>query len=251
VFLWSWRIFAKVVDVEQTMADLTGAVPDWVTGTLSIIYGVGAVYTIGLVIAVLFQWKQRRDAIRDMVLAGLTTGLIVTLLVRAIHDAWPLVFPETGLADPAVQFPILRVALVAAILTAVSPHLTRPMRRLGTGVILLVAFSGFAIGFGLPSSAIGAVALGLVAASGVLLVFGSPAGYPDLTSIADGLRGLGVGAICISTMTNRGVSAGLSVTARRLAGWRSRRMAGMPPTPSSLQGRGGISGIGIPSPPSC
>jgi len=212
VFLWSWRIFAKVVDVEQTMADLTGTIPDWATGTLSIIYGVGAVYSIGLFVAVLLQWRERFDAIRDMVLAGVTTGVIVTVLVRAIHDAWPLVFPETGLADPTVQFPILRVALVAAILTAVSPHLTRPMRRLGTGVIVLVALSGFAIGFGLPSSAIGAVALGLVAASGVLLVFGSPAGYPNLASIADGLRGLNVG------VTNLHLDDDQSWGVRRLIG---------------------------------
>lgn len=192
ILLASWRSFNQVADLDQAISDLVSVIPGWLMGTLSAIYGLGIVYATVLFVAVLIQWKHRRDAARDMVLAVVATSLLSTILVRLISGAWPLVIPELGLAEPAVQFPIFRVVLVTAVILAVAPHLTRPMRRFGWLVILLVAFAGFGLGFGLPSSAIGATALGVAAASGVMLVFGSPRGYPDIASIQDGLIGLGV-----------------------------------------------------------
>ncbi len=192
ILLLSWRSFNQVVDPEQTMSDLVSAIPGWLTGTLSAVYGLGFVYAIALFVAVLVQWKQRLDAVRDMVLAVVATSLLATIFVRLISGAWPLVIPELGLAEVVAQFPIFRVVTTTAVLLAVAPHLTRPMRRFGWLVIILVAFTGFGLGFGLPSSAIGAIALGVAGASSVLLVFGSPRGYPDVASIQDGLIGLGV-----------------------------------------------------------
>jgi glycosyltransferase 2 family protein len=192
ILLASWRAFRQVIDLDQTMSDLLSSLPEWLTGTLPAIYGLGGLYAISVFVAVLIQWKQRKDAARDMVLSVIATALISTLLVRVISEAWPLVIPELGLAVPVAQFPIFRVVLVTAVILAVAPHLTRPMRRFGWFVILLVGFAGFGLGFGLPSSAIGAIGLGLAAASSVMLVFGSPRGYPDVASIQDGLIGLGV-----------------------------------------------------------
>ena len=192
IVLASGRSFSQVVELDQAMSDLLAAIPEWLIGTLSAVYGVGAVYAVALFAAVLIQWKERLDAVRDMVLAVITTSLLSTILVRVISGAWPLVFPELDLAEPVAQFPIFRVVLVTGLLLVVAPHLTRPIRRFGWLVILLVAFAGFGLGFGLPSSAIGAIALGAVAANSVLLMFGSPRGYPDIASIQDGLSGLGV-----------------------------------------------------------
>lgn len=192
ILLASLRSFNQVVDLDQAMSDLLAAIPEWLIGTLSAVYGLGAVYVAVLFAAVLIQWKERLDAVRDMVLAVVATSLLSTILVRVISGAWPLVIPELDLAEPVAQFPIFRVVLVTGVLLVVAPHLTRPIRRFGWLVILLVAFAGFGLGFGLPSSAIGAIALGVVAANSVLLMFGSPRGYPDVASIQDGLSGLGV-----------------------------------------------------------
>ncbi len=84
------------------------------------------------------------------------------------------------------------MAVATAMLLVVAPHLTRPMRRLGWGVILVVGVAAVGLGFGLPSSAFGAFGLGAAASGIVLLVFGSPRGFPDISSIASGLSGLGV-----------------------------------------------------------
>ena len=192
VFFWAGRVYQRIESVEEAVADLTWWVPEWLNGALSVIYGLGALYALGLLIAVFSEWRQRKDAVRDVFLSVLAVSLFSTLVIRVNSGSWPRVIPELGLAEAFSQYPIFRVATVTAVLLAVAPHLTRPMRRVGWVVILLVVLSGLGIGFGLPSSAIGAVAIGIAAASSVLLIFGSPRGYPDLASIEDALTGLGV-----------------------------------------------------------
>ncbi len=192
LFLWSWRSYLKVADVEATVSEVVGAVPDWLAGTISVVYTAGFFYVVGIFLVVLVQWKHRLDAARDMVLVTFTVAALATTLVRLISGSWPRFLPELGLAEPISQFPIFRVAVVTAMLLVVAPHLTRPMRRLGWGVILAVGAAGVGLGLGLPSSAFGAFGLGAGASAIVLLIFGSPRGFPDTGSIASALRGLGV-----------------------------------------------------------
>ena len=192
VVLWSWRLYVRVEDLDAAVLEATNWIPSWLSGTLSVVYGIAALFAIGLFVAVLLQWRDRFDAVRDMVLSVLMTAALVVVLVRLIGGEWPTLLPELGLSEPVPQFPMFRVALVAAMLRAVDPHLTRPMRRVGWVVIVMAGIAGVGLGFGLPSSAVGAIALGFAAAAVVLLVFGSPRGYPDMTSIEDALAGLGV-----------------------------------------------------------
>lgn len=191
VFLWFWRLYNKVEDVEGAVAAATEWIPVWLSGTFSVLYAFAALYALGLLVAVLFQWKERLDAIRDMVLSMVMTVVLVAVLVRVTEGEWPRMLPELGLADPISQYPIIRVAAVTALLQAVNPHLTRPMRRVGWAVILFAGFAGVAIGLGLPGSAVGAIALGVSAAGVVLLIFGSPSGYPNTVSIEEAMEGLG------------------------------------------------------------
>ncbi len=192
LFLWSWRAYNRVDDAQATVSEIVGSVPDWLAGTLSAIYALGLLYVIGLIVAVLVQWRHRLDAVRDVALVGVTIAILATTLVRLISGTWPRFLPELGLAEPISQFPLFRVALITGVLLVVAPHLTRPMRRIGWGVILVVGASAVGLGLGLPSSALGAFGLGAAASGIVLLVFGSPRGFPDMASIASGLSGLGI-----------------------------------------------------------
>lgn len=193
VFVWAGLRYRGIESVERALAELIRWIPDWLTGTMSVVYAFGAVYALGLLIAVLLQWKQRSDAVRDVLLSLFAAALISTLAIRLTTDSWPVL--PVGADDPLSQYPIFRVALVTAVVLVVAPHLTRPLRRVGWMVIVLVALTGLGIGFGLPSSAVGAVALGMAASSSVLLIFGSPRGYPDLASIGAALAGLDVDVI--------------------------------------------------------
>ncbi|MCZ6566862.1 MAG: hypothetical protein O6923_00995, partial [Actinobacteria bacterium] len=192
LFLWSWRAYNRVDDVQATMSDIVESVPDWLGGTLSATYTLALLYVVGLIVAVLVQWRHRLDAARDMALVGVTIAILATTLVRLISGTWPRLLPELGLAEPISQFPLFRVAFITGVLLVVAPHLTRPMRRIGWGVILVAGVSAVGLGLGLPSSAFGAFGIGAAASGIVLLIFGSPRGLPDIGSIASGLSGLGV-----------------------------------------------------------
>ena len=104
--------------------------------------------------------------------AALLSVLLSTLLSLVANRAWPYVLPELGLEDPTPRFPVLRVAIVAAVLVASGPHLTRPMRRLGWVTVFLTAFASVGPRYGDPSDAIGAFGIGLVAAGRILLAYG-------------------------------------------------------------------------------
>ena len=170
LFLWSWRAYNQVDDVEAAASEIVGSILDWVGGTISVVYTFGLLYVVGLFLVVLAQWRQRLDAARDMVLVSFTIAVLVTTLVPVISGTWPRFLSELGLAESISQFPLFRVSVIAGVLLVVAPHLTRPMRRFGWGVILLVAAAGVGLGLGLPSSAFGALGLGAASAGIVLLI---------------------------------------------------------------------------------
>ena len=151
LFLWSWRAYLRVDDVEATVSEIVGSIPDWVGGTISVVYTFGLLYVVGLFLVVLAQWRQRLDAVRDMVLVSVTIAVLATILVRVISGAWPRLLPELGLAEPISQFPLFRVTVIAGVLLVVAPHLTRPMRRFGWGVMLLVAAAGVGLDWASPA----------------------------------------------------------------------------------------------------
>jgi uncharacterized membrane protein YbhN (UPF0104 family)/tRNA A-37 threonylcarbamoyl transferase component Bud32 len=192
LFLLSWRSYTSIPDPQLASDELTAWIPTWLDGLLSVLFTLALVYTVGLFMAVMTQWRTRLDAARDMVLAGLAAGGLTALLVRWILGEWPRVLIELGLADLVAQFPLIRVAITTAVLLAVAPHLTRPMRTVGWVTIFVVGISGVGLGLGLPSSALGSIGIGAAGASLVLAAFGSPMGLPDPASINASLRSMGV-----------------------------------------------------------
>ena len=207
MLIWAMITANKTTAFEAAVADVLAALPSWVFPLFSLSYLVAAAYLIFLVIALLAGGRARWPATRDVLLAMLGAGVLTVVLVRLYADAWPYVVPELGLEDPEPQFPVLRVAVLTAGLVAASPHLARPMRRLGWMVVILAAIAASGLGYGLPSDVLGAVGVGLVAAAVVLLTFGSPKGYPDIDAVRTALAdiGLEVGAITIDPDQSWGV----------------------------------------------
>jgi uncharacterized membrane protein YbhN (UPF0104 family) len=192
IFLLAWWAWSRVVDVIVAAAEIVDWGPDWLSGANSLVFGLCAFYAIAVIIGVAVKWRIASGALRDIVLALAGAAILGTVLARLITDEWPRVLPELGLADPLAQFPILRVVAISSVLLVAAPHLTRPLRRFNWFVIFLAGASGVLLGFGLPSSAIGAVALGAAAAELVLLILGSPRGYPDTAGIESAANDLGV-----------------------------------------------------------
>ena len=85
----------------------------------------------------------------------------------------------------------MRVAVIVAVISVASPYLTRPVRRLGQILVLLIAIASMYLGTTLPDGLVAAVALGWSLAALVHLVFGSPGGRPTTAQVQSTLVELG------------------------------------------------------------
>ena len=187
---WGTWLFKVGGSSEQTISTAVDALPSWVVSLLQLTYSLGLIYVVSVV--ALLVWARRGSALRDASVSGAVATLLTLGLMAVFDQLWPLPFPEFSGGTAQAQFPVVRVATEAAVLIAASPHLARPIRRLGWAIVVLTALAATALGFGQPSGAIGALGIGMFCAGGVLLAAGSPRGYPDITSVAEGLNDLGL-----------------------------------------------------------
>jgi uncharacterized membrane protein YbhN (UPF0104 family)/tRNA A-37 threonylcarbamoyl transferase component Bud32 len=182
----------RVAAVEAALIDLAGSLPLWFDQLYEIAYFLGLLLIGGLVVSVMAQGSKRVDLLRDMALAIVGSIGIGFVLVWMVDGSFPTILPEFTTGDPVHAFPILRVAILTATIFVASPHLTRPVRRFGWLMIITVAISGYGIGLGFPGDALGGFGLGLAVAGSLLLLFGSPAGYPDLVAVTSALADFGL-----------------------------------------------------------
>ena len=98
--------------------------------------------------------------------------------------------------DPGV-YPTVRLAVLAAVVLVASPFLTRPVRRLGQLVLLVVAPGTMILGLGGIDAVVGAVAIGWGVAAILHLALGSPAGRPTMAQVAAALAELGVATTAV------------------------------------------------------
>ena len=190
--LWTAINADRVAAVEAALIDLAGSMPLWFDQVYEIAYFLGLLLIVGLVVSVLAQGSKRLDLLRDMALAIVVSIGVAILIVWLIGGTTPIVLPEFTQGDAQHAFPILRVAVLTGAVVVASPHLTRPVRRFGWLMIVIVAISGYGLGLGLPGDALGGFGLGLAVAGAVLLLFGSPAGYPDPVAVTSALADFGL-----------------------------------------------------------
>ncbi|MEA3502548.1 MAG: flippase-like domain-containing protein [Actinomycetota bacterium] len=192
LLLWTALNVDRVATVEAALVDLAQSAPLWFEQVFRISYFLGLLLVWAVIISVIAQGKKRLDLLRDIAIAVATTIGGILFLIWWLDGSIPVLFPEFTEGDGGFTFPILRVATLTAIITVASPHLARPVRRFGWLMIILVAVSGIGLGFGLPGDAVGGIGLGLMAGGAVLLLFGSPMGYPDRAAVTAGLGDLGL-----------------------------------------------------------
>ncbi len=107
----------------------------------------------------------------------------------------------------------MRVAVIVAVISVASPYLTRPIRRLGQLLVLLIAIASMYLGTTLPDGLLAAVALGWSIAALVHLVFGSPGGRPTTAQVEATLVELGVDAHDVRLLPHQ-PSNGTAMSAR-------------------------------------
>jgi glycosyltransferase 2 family protein len=194
LFLVTWAAInvESISTWAQALTELVKSSPSWVILLLEVGYAASLIYVVVVFAALVMGGPERRPALRDLAIGGVTAAVLVVILSFIINGAWPYVFPELGLEDPTPRFPVLRVAMVTAILVVVGPHVTRPLRRFGWLAIAATAIASISLGYGTPTHVIGSFGVGLFSAGLLLAIVGSPRGYPDPNSVATALSSLGV-----------------------------------------------------------
>jgi glycosyltransferase 2 family protein len=190
--IWATVNVDSISSWAQALTDLVQAGPSWVNFLLEIGYASSLIYVVVVFAALVTGGRERQPALRDLAIAGVAAALVVVILSFIINGAWPYVFPEIGLENPTPRFPVLRVAMVTAILVVVGPHVTRPLRRFGWLAIGATAIASVSLGYGSPTHIVGSFGVGLFCAGLLLAIVGSPRGYPDPDSVAAALSMLGV-----------------------------------------------------------
>jgi len=194
LFLLIWAVVNvdSISTWAQALTELVDSSPSWVVLLLKLGYPFSLIYVVVVFGALVTGGRERRPALRDLAIAGVTAAVLVVILSLIINDAWPYVFPEVGLENPMPRFPVLRLAMVTAILLVVGPHVTRPLRGFGWLAIAATAIASVSLGYGSPAHIIGSFGIGLFSAGLLLAIVGSPRGYPDPDSVAAALSSLGV-----------------------------------------------------------
>ncbi|HEY7104792.1 MAG TPA: lysylphosphatidylglycerol synthase transmembrane domain-containing protein [Acidimicrobiia bacterium] len=193
-----WLIWTEG-DVNQTQNDVArffNDLPNDLESFFRVIYGVGALWALGIVVVAALVAKRWRLA-RDLAIAGIAAWVIARVIgAIVVGDASIIdtidIVTDVGNETPA--FPVVPVAVTVAVISAAGPFLTRPMRRLGQLLVLLMAIGALYLGAALPNGVFAAIALGWGIAAVVHLVFGSPGGRPTRAQVTAALAELGMDA---------------------------------------------------------
>ena len=134
---------------------------------------------------------RRLFLLRDQLLSTVLAAGVAALVAggfSALADG----LTATG---PPTLYPAIRVALATALIATTSPHLSRPIRRLGRWIVILGSLGVVALAIALPLGVVSGLAIGLGSAALVHLAFGSPGGLPSLDQVRAALEELGVETI--------------------------------------------------------
>jgi undecaprenyl-diphosphatase len=180
-------------DAEQDLFAFFNGLPDSLQSLFIAIYRLGALWAVGLVVAAALIGRRWRLA-RDLAIAGVAAwflGRFIGELVAAHQSIGDGIKVITRL-DDSPSFPLVRLAVITAVICAASPYLTRPTRRIGQTIVLVMALAALYLGTGLPDACFAAVVLGWGVAAAVHLAFGSPGGRPTREQVQAALQELGV-----------------------------------------------------------
>jgi hypothetical protein len=156
------------------------------------LWRVAFVGLLGLALVVVLDvllLRRRWALARDVLVATLLVVGSAFVLDRVVESDW-IPIERHLLANWG--YPELRLATAAAILVVAGPELVRWARRLAAWAVPFATVGAVVLGSGLPSAALGALALGLAAGAIVRLAFGSAAGVPPTAHVRAALASLGI-----------------------------------------------------------
>jgi undecaprenyl-diphosphatase len=200
-------------DFEQNLYALLNGLPGDLRSFFTALYDIAALWALGIVVVAALIARRWRLA-RDLAIAGGAAWLIGRFLGALVVNDESLeksLDIVTRLGDASPSFPVVRLAIVVAIVVTAGPYLTRPIRRLGQLLVLALALSAMYLGTGDPNAVLAALGLGWGLGALVHLVFGSPGGRPTRRQVSAALEELEVPTLDVELAPVQSPSATLMV----------------------------------------
>jgi glycosyltransferase 2 family protein len=182
------------------------ALPQWIVDVVVI----GTRVLAAVILAGGLLWivlRHRWAVLTRVVAAGLIAALLVTLLdhlVDSDHGVAPI---DVNIDVPVVDdhgFPsALGIGMVAAVLTAAAPWLSRNWRRAGWALLLGLIVTRF-VATPLSFDSFEAAIIGWLSGAGVLVIMGAPSRRPTMASVIAGLADVG---LAVEQLDRAGVDA--------------------------------------------
>jgi len=178
--------------IDQAIVAVIHPPPRSITWLVTVVYQVGS-FGVAIVLVLLALAARRWEIARDIGLSAAGTVLVTGILIVVLGSRGGR---PGGIAIHGyyLSFPVLQVAVFAAVATAALPYLARGVQRLVEVFIALVALACAVGGHGLPLNVLGSLAIGWGVTAAVRLVFGSPLGLPSAEDVRLLLADLGVAA---------------------------------------------------------
>jgi len=186
-----------VTRTERSIFQTFNTLPSGAKSLFRLLYGLGALWAVGLVVLAALAGRRWRLA-RDMAVAGVLAWVVARLMGALVADSASLAssyHAVVRLGHDTPRFPVPRLALVTSVVCVASPYVARPTRRIGTLLVVALVFAAMYLGTGYPNDVLAAIVLGWGVAAAVHLVFRSPGGRPTTEQVAAALEELGVAAV--------------------------------------------------------
>lgn len=169
---------------------LLDAAPRWLDPLWGFAYDLSALWAIVLV---LIAVVVRRHVVTLQALgSAVGAGLLAVMSDRLATGDWPGFDAVLRLDADDASFSVVRIALSAATILAVVPHLVRPLQRLSRWVLALGLVGALLVEQSSPVATLAALIVALVAAAAIRLAFGTSAGHPETADVVASLSELGV-----------------------------------------------------------
>jgi uncharacterized membrane protein YbhN (UPF0104 family) len=178
--------------IDRAIVQVLHPPPRSITWLVTVVYQAGSAGVVIVLIALALlarRWVLARDIALSAAGAAAVCGILVLLL--GSRGGRPAGIVISGYH---LSFPVLRIALFAAVAVVALPYLARSAQRLIEIFIALVALASAVGGHGLPLNVLGSLAIGWGVAAIVRLVFGSPLGLPSAADVRLLLAELGIHA---------------------------------------------------------
>ena len=176
--------------IDRAIVQVIHPPPRSITWLVTVVYQAGS-FGVAIVLVALALVARRWTVARDIGVSAAGTAAVsgILVLLRGSNGGRPSGIVIDGYY---MRFPVLQIAVFAAVATAALPYLARGVQRLIEIFIALVALASAVGGHGLPLNVLGSLAIGWGVTAAVRLVFGSPLGLPSTGDVQLLLEDLGI-----------------------------------------------------------